>query len=227
MLCASLPGRPRLLCPAPSCDCKMAQKRLETLLGHLKPEQSDALNPASSSGNIEYNVFIVISSYLAAGSDKMRYTTEGSQHILTADQRQFYEDNGFLVIRRLVSQDKLDTFYERFKQVCKKEVKVSTCRYITIVNMLQSLAVMLQNVMLLMQLCCKSASIYCGFTSEAASQTLWASETTKFKMTILGTHFMYPLICMMGKSAFMQLGYRQRGYCILGNFCITLFSQIS
>ena len=77
-------------------------------------------------------MFIVISSYLAAGSDKMRYTTEGSQHILTADQRQFYEDNGFLVIRRLVSQDKLDTFYERFKQVCKKEVKVSTCRYITI-----------------------------------------------------------------------------------------------
>ena len=123
----------------------------------------------------------------------MRYTTEGSQYILTADQRQFYEDNGFLVIRRLVSQDKLDTFYERFKQVCRKEVKVSTCRYITIKHTsVTSCNVTKCNAIyaIMLQKCFNVL----WFTSEATSQTLWASETTKFIMTILGTQFMYPFV---------------------------------
>lgn len=47
---------------------------------------------------------------------------EGS--ILSPEQRQFYEENGFLVMRRLVSLDKLEKYCDRFRKICKKEIEV-------------------------------------------------------------------------------------------------------
>lgn len=85
---------------------KMAeQRRLDTLLGHLK-----ASGPAPASGQP--------SSY--------RYTLDScSEGVLTPEQRRSYEEDGFFVVKGLVSQRHLDTYRERFRQICSREVKVS------------------------------------------------------------------------------------------------------
>ena len=61
---------------------------------------------------------------------EFRYTCDNT--ILTPEQRQFYEENGFLVIRRLVSQENITKFYERFKQICEKKVKVGVLTFVHI-----------------------------------------------------------------------------------------------
>lgn len=43
------------------------------------------------------------------GGSKYRYTLD-TPGVLTEEQRKFYEDNGFLVIRGLVPHDKLDIY---------------------------------------------------------------------------------------------------------------------
>ena len=77
------------------------QRRLDTILGHLK---------ASS----------------AAGGDvKYRYSMDGeSAGVLTREERQHYEDNGFLVVKGLVPLHDIDTYRERFRKICTKEVEV-------------------------------------------------------------------------------------------------------
>ena len=42
--------------------------------------------------------------------------------MLTLEQRQFYEDNGFLVVPRLVSSQFLDACKERFLALCDRRV---------------------------------------------------------------------------------------------------------
>merc|ERR1711963_375549 len=42
----------------------------------------------------------------------------------TNEQRKFYEENGFVVIKKLVPSDKLDRYRKRFEEICKREVKV-------------------------------------------------------------------------------------------------------
>ena len=79
----------------------MMERRLETLLGHL-----------SASTELDIS---------GCGSG-FRYTVDGS--ILTAEQRMAYEKDGFLVIRGLVGQEQLDTYRQRFKDICSSKVKV-------------------------------------------------------------------------------------------------------
>jgi len=44
---------------------------------------------------------------------------------LTAEQRQFYETNGFVVVRSLVSPDKLNKFARRFACICTERIPVA------------------------------------------------------------------------------------------------------
>uniref|UniRef100_A0A8C4PSZ0 Phytanoyl-CoA dioxygenase, peroxisomal n=1 Tax=Equus asinus TaxID=9793 RepID=A0A8C4PSZ0_EQUAS len=50
-----------------------------------------------------------------------RYTRDNS--VLTLEQRQFYEDNGFLVIKKLVSDADIECFRNEFERICRKEVE--------------------------------------------------------------------------------------------------------
>ena len=69
------------------------QRRLSTLLGHLKA------TPDKASG--------------------YRYSLDTScSGVLSREQRQHYEDNGFLVVEGLVPQHKLDVYRDRFRQIC-------------------------------------------------------------------------------------------------------------
>ncbi|XP_044136025.1 phytanoyl-CoA dioxygenase, peroxisomal-like isoform X1 [Bufo gargarizans] len=49
-----------------------------------------------------------------------RYTLDNN--LLTPEQRQFYEENGFLVIKNLVSHKDIDEFRDVFEKVCRKEL---------------------------------------------------------------------------------------------------------
>jgi phytanoyl-CoA hydroxylase len=82
----------------------MAEKRLVTLLGHLRNDHQNSSVALNQTG----------------GGPSYRYTVDNS--VLTSNQRQFYEDNGFLVVRRLVSLERLEEFRDRFQKICKNEV---------------------------------------------------------------------------------------------------------
>jgi phytanoyl-CoA hydroxylase len=53
---------------------------------------------------------------------EFRYTVEAGP--LTEDQRRFYDENGYFVVRGLVSQEKLKTYERRFIDICSKQVVV-------------------------------------------------------------------------------------------------------
>ena len=84
------------------------QRRLGTILGHLKA------SPASGYGA------------RPGQQRKYRYTLDASSEgRLSQEQRQSYEENGFFVVKGLVAQHELDTYRERFRQICTREVEVS------------------------------------------------------------------------------------------------------
>lgn len=83
-------------------------RRLSTLLGHLKATGAGAAAQETE------------------GTPSYRYSLERScLGVLTAEQRQHYEDSGYIVVKGLVAQHNLDLYRERFKQICTKQVKVS------------------------------------------------------------------------------------------------------
>jgi len=74
----------------------MADARLQTLRGHVGGPQTNSLHSG------------------------FRYTLDNP--VLTLEQRQFYEDNGFLVIRHLIEPGLLDLCRERFEALCDKRL---------------------------------------------------------------------------------------------------------
>ena len=80
-------------------------RRVKTLLGHLKA--TGAVTTAQATPSYRYSL------------------DESCSGVLTAEQRQHYEDNGFIVVKDLVPQHHLDIYRDRFKQICTKQVKVS------------------------------------------------------------------------------------------------------
>lgn len=83
--------------------------RLKTVFGHLSGPHSDVISVPTAA--------------LDVGAQKVRYTLD-SPSCLTYEQRKFYEDNGYLVMRNLVSADKLERYRQRFGDICRGEVTV-------------------------------------------------------------------------------------------------------
>lgn len=102
----------------------VSQRRLETLLGHLKGHHHDpsvSLSPTSQTeGSSERELCMLL--IVICTASNFRFTLDNT--FLTLSQRQFYEDNGFLVIRRLVPQEQLEIYRERFRKICCGDVKV-------------------------------------------------------------------------------------------------------
>nr|XP_022300529.1 phytanoyl-CoA dioxygenase, peroxisomal-like [Crassostrea virginica] len=84
-------------------------ERLKTIFGHLNSDAALSQNPTVSSG-------------VDSGHQQFRYTLNNP--VLSYEQRKFYEDNGYVVIRNLVPKEKLDIYRNRFEQICRKEVVV-------------------------------------------------------------------------------------------------------
>ena len=52
----------------------------------------------------------------------MSYKYTVNHGFLTHAQRDFYERNGFLVVRKLIPQNELDKYHQRFVDICHKRV---------------------------------------------------------------------------------------------------------
>jgi len=48
---------------------------------------------------------------------KLQYTLE--TNVLTREQREFYEENGYIIIPRLVTEEHIDEYAARFKELCE------------------------------------------------------------------------------------------------------------
>ena len=76
-----------------------SERRLQALLGHLRPEVA---RPAAAA---------------VAGTSVYRYTLSGNG-ILSDEHRAAYERDGFLVVPGLVNGAELQTYTERFRDLC-------------------------------------------------------------------------------------------------------------
>ena len=85
-----------------------SERRLQALLGHLRP---------ASGGPSGVDV---------SGGASYRYTLDSS--VLGPEQRAAYEKDGFVVVRRLVAEDKLRAFGDRFREICSGDVQVKEGR---------------------------------------------------------------------------------------------------
>eukprot|EP01027_Heterolobosea_sp_BB2_P010331 GEZU01015169.1.p1 GENE.GEZU01015169.1~~GEZU01015169.1.p1 ORF type:complete len:138 (+),score=24.77 GEZU01015169.1:80-493(+) len=88
-------------------DSLIAARRRNVIVSHLGTDisnssASDCLRfKSTSSGNCIYS--------------------KNLNNVLSKDQQQFYEDNGFLVIKNLVPKEDLDKYRERFIQIANGE----------------------------------------------------------------------------------------------------------
>lgn len=89
-------------------------KRLETILGHLKASSAGSSSSYATGTRVD-----------VPSGRKYRYSLDQTaESVLSVEQRDFFEENGFLVVKALVSPQDLDTYRERFRKICTKEVHV-------------------------------------------------------------------------------------------------------
>lgn len=65
-----------------------------------------------------------IKSHLEQGGKSRKKYTIANSGVLTDEQRDFYETNGFLVIKQLISSDKLDKYKQRFQTICSNNIRI-------------------------------------------------------------------------------------------------------
>ncbi|KAF7658342.1 hypothetical protein LDENG_00014020 [Lucifuga dentata] len=88
-----------------------AANRLKLLINHLDRSPAAAKTSSASAKTI--------TSY---HPHKLRYTCETD--FLTPEQRLLYEENGFILIKNLVSDEDIERFRKVFERICRQEVKV-------------------------------------------------------------------------------------------------------
>ncbi|XP_048223684.1 phytanoyl-CoA dioxygenase, peroxisomal-like [Perognathus longimembris pacificus] len=93
-------------------EAPRAAARLRRVLGHLgRASAGDAIaHPTSET--------VSPTSFCP---QQFQFTLDNT--VLSLEQRQFYEENGFLVIKNLVSDEDIQRFRDEFEKICRKEVK--------------------------------------------------------------------------------------------------------
>ncbi|XP_074873939.1 phytanoyl-CoA dioxygenase, peroxisomal [Carettochelys insculpta] len=90
-----------------------AAARLGTILRHLKPWPDAAALTAFPT-----------SAQIASVKHPMEFHYTLDNNLLTLEQRHFYDENGYLVIKKLVSDEDIERFRNEFEKICKKEIEV-------------------------------------------------------------------------------------------------------
>ncbi|XP_075782140.1 phytanoyl-CoA dioxygenase, peroxisomal [Pelodiscus sinensis] len=90
-----------------------AAARLDTILRHLSPRPgAAALTTFPTSAQI------------ASVKHPMEFHYTLDNNLLTPEQRSFYDENGYILIKNLVSGEDIERFRNEFAKICKKEVQV-------------------------------------------------------------------------------------------------------
>ncbi|KAM5145056.1 phytanoyl-CoA dioxygenase, peroxisomal-like isoform 2-T2 [Callospermophilus lateralis] len=89
-----------------------AAARLRIVLGHLGRPSAGAVVASPTSGPIAPASF---------HPQQFQYTLDNN--VLSLEQRKFYEENGFLVIKNLVSDADIQRFRVEFEKICRQESK--------------------------------------------------------------------------------------------------------
>ncbi|KAM8908533.1 phytanoyl-CoA dioxygenase, peroxisomal [Spinachia spinachia] len=88
-----------------------AAERLRLLINHLdRPPATITAAPTSAQA------------FSHGPPQRLRYTDD--TEVLAPDQRLFYEKNGFILIKNLVSDEDINRFRKEFERVCRGEVKI-------------------------------------------------------------------------------------------------------
>ncbi|KAE8281705.1 Phytanoyl-CoA dioxygenase, peroxisomal [Larimichthys crocea] len=88
-----------------------AAERLKLLINHLDRPPAVITAAPTSVQTSTYN-----------HPQRLRYTFDTD--LLTPEQRLSYEENGFILIKNLVSEEDIDRFRKEFEKICRQEVKV-------------------------------------------------------------------------------------------------------
>ncbi|XP_061922628.1 phytanoyl-CoA dioxygenase, peroxisomal isoform X2 [Entelurus aequoreus] len=89
-----------------------AAERIRLTIGHLDRSPAVVVSAAPTSCQS-----------LNFHPHKLRYTLD-EKELLSAEERLFYEQNGFFVVKKLVSAEDVDLFRKAFERICQQEVKV-------------------------------------------------------------------------------------------------------
>ncbi|XP_023278795.1 phytanoyl-CoA dioxygenase, peroxisomal [Seriola lalandi dorsalis] len=89
-----------------------AAERLKLLINHLDRSPAAIRAASTSAQTFSYS----------SHPQRLRYSFDTD--LLTPDQRLFYEENGFVLIKNLVSEEDIDKFRKEFERICRQEVKV-------------------------------------------------------------------------------------------------------
>ncbi|KAJ7329530.1 hypothetical protein JRQ81_015704 [Phrynocephalus forsythii] len=95
-----------------------ASLRLRTVLRHLVSSRPAGLAGAAALTHFPTSAQIATAKYPV----HFRYTLDND--LLSPEQRHFYEENGYLVIKNLVSDEDIERFRDEFEKICRKEVSV-------------------------------------------------------------------------------------------------------
>lgn len=60
----------------------------------------------------------------AVTTPTFKYTLDKPNSPFTSQDRQFYEENGYIVVKKLYSPEELKVYYDRFQEICEGKVKV-------------------------------------------------------------------------------------------------------
>ncbi|XP_075455622.1 phytanoyl-CoA dioxygenase, peroxisomal-like [Ascaphus truei] len=69
-------------------------------------------------------VSVPTSAQVATGGHPTHFQYTLDNELLSGEQRHFYEENGFLVVKNLVSAEDIERFRMEFERLCKKEVTI-------------------------------------------------------------------------------------------------------
>ncbi|XP_062066871.1 phytanoyl-CoA dioxygenase, peroxisomal-like [Lepus europaeus] len=93
-------------------DQLRAGGRLRIVLGHLGHPSAAAIVAHPTSGTASPASF---------QPQQFQYTLDNN--VLSLEQRKFYEENGYLVVKHLVSDADIQRFRSEFERICRKEVR--------------------------------------------------------------------------------------------------------
>ncbi|XP_038594232.1 phytanoyl-CoA dioxygenase, peroxisomal [Micropterus salmoides] len=88
-----------------------AAERLRLLVSHLDRSPAAIRATSTSAQSLTYS-----------HPQRLRYTFDTD--LLTPEQRLSYEENGFILIKNLVSEEDIDRFRKEFERICRQEVTV-------------------------------------------------------------------------------------------------------